>query len=45
MPELSRPDAYFTVLGVMAAVAIGMLVYFRRRGWLGRRRRRAGRDR
>jgi magnesium transporter len=45
MPELNRPGAYFTVLGVMAAVALIMLIYFRRRGWLGRaRRRRRDRD-
>jgi len=40
MPELNRPGAYFTVLGVMVAVALAMLIYFRRRGWLGRIRRR-----
>jgi len=40
MPELNRPGAYFAVLGVMVAVALVMLIYFRRRGWLGRVRRR-----
>jgi len=39
MPELSRPGGYFTVLGIMAGMAGLMLVYFRRRGWLGRPRR------
>jgi magnesium transporter len=41
MPELGRPGAYFTVLSVMGAVAVFMLIYFRRRGWLGRSRRRS----
>ncbi|MEZ4219211.1 MAG: magnesium/cobalt transporter CorA [Myxococcota bacterium] len=40
MPELHARRGYFVVLGVMAAVAIAMLGYFRRRGWLGRRSRR-----
>jgi magnesium transporter len=35
MPELHSPEAYPVVLVVMAAVAAGMLLYFRRRGWLG----------
>jgi magnesium transporter len=35
MPELSKRWAYPLVLGVMAATAITMLVFFRRRGWLG----------
>ncbi|MEO8275076.1 MAG: magnesium/cobalt transporter CorA [Thermoanaerobaculia bacterium] len=34
MPELSSQDGYFIVLGVMAAVAIGMTIWFRRRRWL-----------
>ena len=34
MPELSHPYAYFILLGVMAAVAVGMLVAFRRKGWI-----------
>jgi magnesium transporter len=33
MPELDRPWAYPTVLGVMAASAIAMLGYFKKRGW------------
>jgi magnesium transporter len=36
MPELRTRDGYFAVLGVMIVVAVGMLVFFRRRGWLGR---------
>lgn len=36
MPELHSPWAYPVVLGTMAASAIGMLTFFRRRGWLGR---------
>jgi magnesium transporter len=34
MPELHMPWAYPALLGIMAAVAIGMLAWFRRRGWL-----------
>jgi len=34
MPELSSPWGYPAVLVLMAATAGGMLVYFRRRGWL-----------
>ncbi len=35
MPELHRPWAYPTVLGLMAAVVVAVLLFFRRRGWLG----------
>ena len=35
MPELGHPWGYPVALGVMAAVAVGMVVWFRRRGWLG----------
>jgi magnesium transporter len=34
MPELSSPIGYPVVLLVMAAVAGGMLLYFKRRHWL-----------
>lgn len=34
MPELSWPWAYPAVWGVMIAVTVGMLVYFKRRNWL-----------
>lgn len=34
MPELSKPNAYPILLGVMAAVAIAMIVYFKRKKWL-----------
>lgn len=34
MPELEWHWGYFTVLGVMAAIAIGMLIYFRRKKWI-----------
>jgi magnesium transporter len=34
MPELHWPWGYFGALGVMAAVALGMLAYFRRKHWL-----------
>ena len=33
MPELGWPYAYVGVLGAMAAIGIGLLVYFRRKGW------------
>ncbi len=36
MPELSWFYGYPFALGLMAAVAIGMLLFFRYRGWLGR---------
>jgi len=34
MPELKQWWAYPAVLGVMAAVAAGMLIYFRRKRWI-----------
>jgi magnesium transporter len=34
MPELKWPNGYFGVMIVMAAIAIAMLIYFRRRRWL-----------
>lgn len=37
MPELSWPFGYLFALGLMVAVALGMLAYFRRKGWLGGR--------
>lgn len=39
MPELRWPYGYVACLAVMLAVALAMLVFFRRRGWLGRGRR------
>lgn len=35
MPELHTAWAYPMLLAVMVAVAIGMLIFFRRKGWLG----------
>jgi len=35
MPELEKHGAYPIVLGVMALMAGGMLLFFRQRGWLG----------
>jgi magnesium transporter len=35
LPELHYTWAYPVLLGVMVLVAIGMLIFFRRRGWLG----------
>ena len=34
MPEYSKPYGYFTVWVVMIIIAIIMLFYFRRKGWL-----------
>jgi magnesium transporter len=39
MPELDAYWGYPAVLGVMAALAIGLLGYFRHKGWIGRRGR------
>lgn len=38
IPELQLEYGYFYLLGVMACVAGGMLLYFRRKGWIGRSR-------
>jgi magnesium transporter len=38
MPEVSWRFGYLFALGLMAAVAGGMLLYFRYRGWIGRRK-------
>jgi magnesium transporter len=35
MPELAHPWGYFVVLGGMAALSLGIWIWFRRRGWLG----------
>ena len=34
MPELHHPAGYFIVLGLMATIATGMLLMFRRIRWL-----------
>lgn len=34
MPELHEPDGYFVLLGVMAALASGLLFWFRKMRWL-----------
>jgi magnesium transporter len=36
MPELNWPYGYPLVMGGMAAIAGGMLLYFRRKGWIGK---------
>lgn len=33
MPELHHPDAYFYALGAMGIIAIGMLLYMKRKNW------------
>ncbi len=35
MPELAQPEGYFLALGLMAVVAIGLWVYFARKGFIG----------
>jgi magnesium transporter len=40
MPELRARWSYPALLGVMLCTAIGLLLYYRRRGWLGRARQR-----
>ena len=40
MPELGLRYGYPLALGMMATVAVGMLVYFRRKGWILRSRKR-----
>jgi magnesium transporter len=34
MPELGYAPAYFIVWGVMLFVALGMLLFFKRRKWI-----------
>jgi magnesium transporter len=34
VPGEGDTGAFYAVLGVMAAILVGMLAYFRRRGWL-----------
>jgi magnesium transporter len=34
MPELKSQNGYFAVLGIMALVTAGLLIYFWRRGWI-----------
>lgn len=35
MPELKTEYGYFVLLGVMVCIVAGMVLFFRRRGWLG----------
>ena len=44
MPELHWRYGYIFSLALMAAVAIGQLIYYRRKGWLGGPRSRPKRD-
>ena len=37
MPELHSRYGYYTVWVIMVLVAVGMLYYFKRKGWIGRR--------
>jgi magnesium transporter len=45
MPELGWKYGYPAVVGVMLAVAAGLLLYFRHLGWIGRSGRRSGSER
>jgi magnesium transporter len=36
MPELHSRYGYYAVWAIMAAVAVGMLFFFKRRGWIGK---------
>ncbi len=33
MPELHWKYGYYAVLGLMAAIALGMVLWFKRKGW------------
>lgn len=35
MPELHTRNGYFAVIGVMILIAVGLLIYFWRQGWIG----------
>jgi magnesium transporter len=35
MPELNWRYGYPAALGLMSAIAVGMILFFRRRGWIG----------
>jgi magnesium transporter len=35
MPELHSRYGYFAVITIMIVVAVGMLMFFKRRGWIG----------
>jgi magnesium transporter len=37
MPELKKENGYFAVIAIMVIVAIGMLIFFWKKGWLGGR--------
>ncbi|MGE0667017.1 MAG: magnesium/cobalt transporter CorA [Sphingomonadales bacterium] len=39
MPELKKPWGYPAALSLMAVIAGGLLVFFRRKGWLGERKK------
>ena len=36
MPELETRNGYFITWGVMIVIAVALIVYFKRRGWLGK---------
>ena len=36
MPELHSRYGYYATWGIMLTVAVGMLLFFKRRGWIGR---------
>lgn len=34
MPELEYPYGYYTIIGIMFAIGLGLLIFFLKRGWL-----------
>lgn len=37
MPELHTKSGYFITMGVMLSIAVSLVYYFKKRGWLGRK--------
>jgi magnesium transporter len=35
MPELHHPHGYVVCMVIMAIIAVGQVIFFRRKGWLG----------
>lgn len=36
MPELRTKNGYFIAMGVMVLIAVSLIIYFRKKGWLGK---------
>jgi len=39
MPELTQQYGYFIIVGIMAVIAICMLLWFKRKGWIGKNKK------